>query len=716
MSNNKQVSRRKFLVRAGIGTLGVVALGTLVFRNSVRRKIYELSETLVPPYSGTGTEANLWFEITKDNQVIIYSPKVEMGQGLFTGLAQIAADELDVDIAQIQVVAAATITGIVDGLSTGGSISVASLWQPLREMAATIREMVKGEAAKKMGLEASSLTTSKGIVSGGGKEMTYAQAVADVTEWKLPKTPELRSIKHYKHVGKPIKRVDLVPKVLGDPIFGMDAEMPGMLHACIVRKEHIGATLKSVDASKAEQMPGVVKVVKMEDWVGIVATSFPEALAAKEKLTIEWDIPKVWTEAEIKDMLQVGKGDKMITQKSGAALDPEAEGVVSIEFSSPLGAHAQIEPNGAVANVKDGKATIIMSTQVIGLTQKQVAKALDMPVENVNIIPTYLGGGFGRRLDTRHAIEAAQLSQAVGKPIKYFFTRKEEFQHDQFRPPTHHIMRGKLNAEQLLEGLEHHYASGDVIINAPLFPAALNKVMGTDLGAMRGGNIMYDKVPNHRAVQWHTTLPFATSSWRSLGLLANTFAIESFVDEMAIKANKNPVAFRLAHISDEENGKRLKTVIQKAGEFYKDGVNNARAMGFAASIDAGSPCAQVVEVSIENNEIKVHKVTCVFDCGIVVNPDQVKAQVEGCVIMGMSAAMYEKMTIEDGQLYPTIYGPYQMAMMRHAPREIDVILIQGADQPLPVGEPPLGPIGAAIGNALRRLTGKRMTDLPMRLV
>jgi isoquinoline 1-oxidoreductase beta subunit len=716
MSNNKQVSRRKFLVRAGIGTLGVVALGTLVFRNSVRRKIYELSETLVPPYSGTGTEANLWFEITKDNQVIIYSPKVEMGQGLFTGLAQIAADELDVDIAQIQVVAAATITGIVDGLSTGGSISVASLWQPLREMAATIREMVKGEAAKKMGLEASSLTTSKGIVSGAGKEMTYAQAVADVTEWKLPKTPELRSIKHYKHVGKPIKRVDLVPKVLGDPIFGMDAEMPGMLHACIVRKEHIGATLKTVDASKAEQMPGVVKVVKMEDWVGIVATSFPEALAAKEKLTIEWDIPKVWTEAEIRDMLQVGKGDKMITQKSGTALDPEAEGVVSIEFSSPLGAHAQIEPNGAVANVKDGKATIIMSTQVIGLTQKQVAKALDMPVENVNIIPTYLGGGFGRRLDTRHAIEAAQLSQAVGKPIKYFFTRKEEFQHDQFRPPTHHIMRGKLNAEQLLEGLEHHYASGDVVINAPLFPPAMNKAMGTDLGAMRGGNIMYDKVPNHRAVQWHTTLPFATSSWRSLGLLANTFAIESFVDEMAIKANKNPVAFRLAHISDEENGKRLKAVIQKAGEFYKDGVNNGRAMGFAASIDAGSPCAQVVEVSIENNEIKVHKVTCVFDCGMVVNPDQVKAQVEGCVIMGMSAAMYEKMTIEDGQLYPTIYGPYQMALMLNSPREIDVILIQGAEQPLPVGEPPLGPIGAAIGNALRRLTNKRMTDLPMRLV
>ena len=715
MSDNKKVSRRKFLVRGGIGTLGVLALGTFVLRNPMRRRIYEMAESIVPPYSGSGTEANLWFEITNNNQIILYSPKVEMGQGVFTSIAQIAADELDVSLAQIQVVGAATATGVVDALSTGGSLSIASMWQPLREMAATMREMVKREAAKKMGVEASSLTTSNGMVSWNGQNMTYAEAVADVTEWDLPKTPELRSPKNYKFVGKPIKRVDLEAKILGDPIFGMDAEMPGMLHACIIRKGHIGATLKSVDASQAEKMPGVVKVVKMDDWVGIVAESFPQALAAKNAVKVEWDIPKTWTEADIKELLQVGKGNKMITQKSGSALDPEAEDVISMEFSSPMGAHAQIEPNGAVADVKDGSATVIMSTQVIGLTQGQVAKALDIPIENVNLIPTYLGGGFGRRLDTRHAIEAAQLSLAVGKPVKYFFTRKEEFQHDAFRPPTHHIMRGKMNKEGLLEGLEHHYASGDVVINMPLFPAAMNKAMGTDLGAMRGGNIQYDKVPHHRAVQWHTTLPFATSSWRSLGLLSNTFAIESFVDEMAIKAGKDPVAFRLAHISDEGNSKRLKAVIQKAGEFYKEGLNNGRAMGIAASIDTGSPCAHVVELSIENNEFKVHKVTCVFDCGIAVNPDQVKAQCEGSIIMGMSAAMHEKMTIKEGQLYPIIYGPYQMAMMRHAPKEIEVILIEGADKPLPVGEPPLGPIGAAVGNAVRRLTGERLTDLPMRL-
>ncbi|MEZ4850903.1 MAG: molybdopterin cofactor-binding domain-containing protein [Bacteroidia bacterium] len=717
MAEKKKLSRRKFLVRGGLGTLGIIALGTVVFRNPMRRMTFEMMETMISPYSGSGTAANLWFEITKDNRVILHSPKVEMGQGTFTGLAQIAADELDVSIGQIQVIAAATETGIVDGMSTGGSLSIAQLWTPLREMAATMREMIKGEAAKQWGSDISGLTTKDGVVSGVGKTMTYAEIAANVTEWNIPDTPSLRSTDSYQHIGKPIKRIDLEPKVFGEPIYGMDAEMPEMLHATVIRPEHIGATLKSADTSEAESMPGVVKIVQIDDWIGIIAETYAQALAARRAVKTEWNIPKMWTEEELKDLLKVGNGDEMMTQSAGSAVDPQAEGVETMEFRSPIGAHAQIEPNGAVAHVKDGKATIILSTQVIGVTQKQVSEALDIPLENVNIIPTYLGGGFGRRLNTSHAIEAAKMSQAVGKPVKYFFTRKEEFQADTFRPPTHHILYGKLNKEGLLDSLEHHYASGDVAINSVIFPNMLHSMIGTDIGAMRGANIQYDLIPNHQAVQWHTKLPFATSWWRSLGLLANTFAIESFVDEMALKAGKNPVEFRLSQISDEGIGKRLKAVIQKAAETanYKDQPTNGRAMGIAASIDAGSTAAHVAEVSIENDEIKVHKVICVFDCGLAVNPDQVKAQCESAVIMGMSAAMYEKMTIKDGQLYPTIYGPYDMALMKHAPRELEVVLIQGADIPYPVGEPPMGPIAAAIGNAVRRLTGKRLTELPLKL-
>lgn len=713
----KKWSRRKFLVRGGLGTIGVLALGTYVFRNPMRRAIYDLAENTVLDYSGKGTQPNLWFEITKENKVRLISPKVEMGQGTFTGMAQLVADELDVSIDQIEVHAADTDSGVVDAMSTGGSMSINGLWNPLRELAATMREMIKAEASKQMGVDAQQLVTANGVVSVGENSKTYAEIAAEVSKWSVPKTPPLRSLKDYSVVGKPIPRIDLEPKVFGEPIFGMDAELPGMLHAAIIRPEHVGAKFKSADTVQAESMPGVVKVVQQQDWVAVIAESFPQALAAKQKIDVEWDVPKTWTEKEIRGMLQVGKGNKMETQIQGKALNPEAEDTLVMEFTSPIGAHAQIEPNGAVADVKDGKATVIISTQVVGITQKQVSTALGIPLENVNVIPTYLGGGFGRRLNTTHAVRAAQLSQEVGKPVKYFFTRKEEFQHDLFRPPTHHIMRGKLGSDGWLESLEHHYASGDVAINSLLLPGVANSMLGTDVGAMRGGNVMYDAVPNHRAVQWHTTLPFATSWWRSLGLLANTFAIESFIDELALKAGKSPVEMRLKALGEEERSQRIAAVIEKAAvaSNYQDQPANGIAMGIAASIDAGSPCAHVAEVSVDGNQIMVHKVTCAFDCGVAVNPDQVKAQCEGNVIMGLSAALHEKMTLKDGKLHPTIYGPYDMALMKHSPKEIDVHLIQGVDRPLAVGEPPMGPIGAAIGNAVRRLTGKRLTDLPMKL-
>ena len=713
---SKNISRRKFLVRGGLGTLGVLAVGTYVMRNPIRRKIIDFADSFVSPYSGTGTEPNLWFEITKDNTIILHSPKVEMGQGTFTGLAQIA-DELDINMNQIQVIAASTASGIVDGLGTGGSLSVASMWMPLREMAATMREMIKIEASKKLNIPVENLSTKDGIVSGNNQQINYVDAVKDVTEWDIPDTPKLKAVKDYKFVGKPVPRIDLKAKVFGDSIFGMDAEMDNMLHAVVIRPEHIGATFKSAKFGKAENMPGVVKVVQIDDWIGIVAKTYPQALAAKMEVDVEWNIPKKWTEEDIRTLISVGSGDEMLVQKEGDNLENDDEDILEIEFKSPLGAHAQMEPNGAVASYKDGKVTVILSTQVVGITQNQISKALDIDKENINIIPTYLGGGFGRRLNTSHAIQAVQLSREVGKPVKYFFTRKEEFQNDMFRPPTHHIMKGKLNKEGLIANLEHHFASGNVAIDSALLPDIANKVLGADFGAIRGGSIHYSAIENIRAVQWHKTLPFATSWWRSLGLLANTFAIESFVDELALKANKNPIELRLAQIKDNEEGVRLKNVIKKAQQEsnYSDAIVGGKAMGFASSTDTGTPCAQVAEVSIVDNKIKVHKITCVMDCGIAVNPDQVKAQCEGAMIMAMSAAMHEKMYIEDGQLQPTIFGPYDMGLMKHSPKEINVFLLQGVDKPLPVGEPPLGPIAAAIANAVRRLTGQRLTELPLKL-
>lgn len=711
----KKISRRKFFVRSAVGVsiaLGAGYLGLPLMRRGLASYI----NTADLAYMGDTSTPQLWFEVTAGNQIILKSPKVEMGQGSFTGLAQIAADELEVDISRMQVVHADTASGNIDGMSTGGSTSISGLWHPLRELAATMREMLKNEAAKQWQLEATSLSVVDGVVSGNGQSMTYGEIVQNVEEWTIPETPPLKDISAYKFVGQPIPRLDLRDKVIGAPIFGMDASLPDMLFGAVVRPELIGARFVSADTRVAESMPGVVQVVKEADFVGVVATSRMTAERAKEAIDVTWDTGRTWQSEDIEAMIRVGLGDPVTIQKQGNAprILNQEDGVLTSEFTSPIGAHAQIEPNGAVAFAESDKATVIISTQVIGITRREVAERLGLDEEQVNVIPTYLGGGFGRRLHTPNAVQAAVLSKAVGKPVKCFFNRKEEFQNDTFRPPTHHVLRGKLSPDGRIEAIDHNLSSGDVMFGSPLLPAIVGTIAGADLGAWRGGMIQYRNIPNFEAVSWRVKLPFATSWWRSLGLLANTFAIESFMDELAIQAGKDPVQFRLDHIQDDKAGYRLKEVIKataaRAG--WQNGVIDGRAMGFATSTDANTPCAQIAEVSIADGEINVHKVTCVIDPGLAVNPDQVRAQCEGSIIMGMSASMFEKMEVRDGQLTPTIYGPYRMALMRHAPKEIDVVILENADAPGPVGEPPLGPIGAAIANAVFRLTGQRLRAMP----
>lgn len=714
MAISKKLSRRKFFVRGGLGTLGVLAVGTYLFRNPLRRQILKTVNAADPQYLGKGMQPTIWFEITKDNQVVVHSPKVEMGQGTFTGLAQMVADELEVDMNQITVVHASSALGNLDFFATGGSTSIASLWKPLRELAATMREMLRTEGAKLLGNSVEQVSAEAGMIIGTSSSMTYAAIAEKTSQWQVPDTPLLKSVSEYKFIGQPIPRLDLEDKVLGRPIFGIDVHLPNMVYGAVVRPTKIGASLKSVDFSKAKTMEGVVQMVQGEDFIGVVAETYTQAEEAKNAIKTTWMTQRNWQSKDIVEMTKVGKGDAFLLQKQGEEIKEE-QGVIHMEFQTPIGAHAQLEPNGVVADVTDKGATIYISTQVVALTRKEVAKALKIDEELVNVKPTYLGGGFGRRLHTPHAIQAALMSKAVGRPVKYFFSRQEEFQHDMFRPPTHHVLKGKLDNLGNILAIQHDLSSGSVAIGSPLLPAFLNTALGTDVGAIRGAFCQYLGIPSIRTVSWHVELPFATSWWRSLGLLANTFAWESFMDELAWRAKKNPIEFRVNHLTNDEAGNRLQSVIREAGAHsnYTDEVIEGKAMGFAASTDAGTPCAHVVEVSLENNRIIVHRVVCVMDAGLVVNPDQVKAQCEGAIMMGLSASLYEKMEVIDGELTPTIYGPYQMATLKDTPEIIEVILLQGIEIPGPVGEPPLGPIGAAIANALFRLTGKRITKMPL---
>ena len=712
-------SRRKFLVRSSVG-LGVVVGTGYLTRSIWRRYMAEFSNSFELPYQGSSMAPSVWFEVTTANEVILHSPKVEMGQGTLTGLAQIAADELGAEWEQMNVVQAETFSGNIDSFSTGGSTSISSLYTPVREIAATVREMIKNEAAKQWGTTKDQVKISNGAASYGGESKTFGQVAEGVSKWEEVSTPALKDPKNFRFVGKEMPRIDLKAKVNGEPIFGMDASMPGMLYGAVIRPSKIDAKLKSADSTEAERMPGVVKVVKEDDFVGVIANSYYEAENAKNTIKTEWEANKTWQYQDILENIKVGKGKPQTIQKSGSVsgVFDDADEVIEAEFTSPIGAHAQIEPNGSLAYVEGDQATVYISTQVLKITRKEVADRLGLKQANVNIKPTYLGGGFGRRLHTPNAVQAAVMSKAVGKPVKSFFTRQEEFQNDTFRPPTHHKLKAVLNENGLIEAIQHDLSSGAVAKGSPLLPPIAVSFMGSDLGAWRGGMFQYSGIPNYKAVAWQVELPFATSWWRSLGLLANTFAIESFLDELAIKTGKDPVDFRLSQIdTSKEAGFRLAEVIKAARDkaHYTDKIVNGRAMGFAASTDVNVPCAHVAEVSVEGKNIKVHKVTCAMDPGLVINPDQVRAQCEGSIIMGMSAAMFEKMDVVDNQLKPTIYGPYKMAMMRHAPKVIDVVLIQNHEAPGGVGEPPLGPIGAAIANAVFRLTGQRLREMPLTL-
>ncbi len=714
----KGFSRRKFVVRSAVG-VGVLLGTTWVTSPLWRRALADKVDKADPIYLGNTKDPVMWFYISNEGRVTLHSPKVEMGQGALTGLVQIAADELGVPIEHMDVVHAESMSGNLDQFSTGGSTTVSGLWQPLRELAATMREMLRMEAAKQMQVSADTLKVDNGTVSGNGRTLTFGEIVAHVEEWTIPKDAPLRDISEYQYVGKPVPRVDLEDKVMGAPIFGMDASLPGMLYGAVVRPTKIGARFVDANTMETVLMPGVVKVVKEKDFVGVVAETQLQAEMAKRTIKVKWETDRNWQTRDIEEMILVGKGKPIVIQKQGNSkrLLRNASEVITAEYKSPIGAHAQIEPNGAVAEVREDYAKVILSTQVVRLTRNEVADRLGLKKDQVNIVPTYLGGGFGRRLHTPHAMQAAVMARVVGKPVKYFFDRQEEFQHDTFRPPTHHVLKAVLSEDGMIEAMEHNVSSGDVMFGSPIIPDILQSILGSDAGAWRGGMIQYGAIPHHRAISWRVKLPFATSWWRSLGLLANTFAIESFMDELALKAGKDPVQFRLDHIQDDVRGFRLKEVIKAAAEKagFMDEVHNGRAMGFAASTDANTPVAHVAEVSVEGKQIKVHKVTCAIDPGLAVNPDQVRAQCEGCVIMGMSAAMFEKMEVVDGSLRPTMYGPYKMALMKHAPKEIDVVILENDDVPGAVGEPPLGPIGAAIANAVYRLTGKRLREMPLTL-
>ncbi len=712
-----RISRRGFLI--GLGATGAaVALGIKVGLPYARLQIAGFLDGLGGPPGGVDAPPTAWFEITADNKVRLFIPKIEMGQGVHTSLAQIGAEELEVAWEQVEVVQATTNSGLNDGSGTGGSNSVSSLFTPMREAAATLREMLRAEAAARLGVPAASLVVANGVftaVDNPEQAITYGELVQGKMTWDVPEEPpQLKPASEFRLIGQPIKRVDFAAKLTGEAVYGYDVRVPGMLYGAVARPPRLDAQLKKAAPGDAPNKSGVAQVVAEKDFAGVAAQTRREAYLGVAAMDLEWDEGTPWQQDELEAMVTVGEGTGVVIQKEGDAAANLQDGqIVLAEYRSPMAAHAHLEPQAALVDVQSDKVVAYVATQSPFVVRGGIAEELGRKEEEVEVIPTYLGGGFGRRLNVEVAREAARLSAAAGRPVHVGWNRQEEFRDGYFRPPTHSILKASLDGNGRIQAMEHQQASGDVAF--PFLPGVAGAVLGADFGAWRGAMITYD-IPHKRTVAWRCKMPIRTGWWRGLGLLPNTFAMESFMDEVAHAAGVDPLEFRLRHLPDTPLGQRFRRVLETAAENAGWGTPApaGRARGIACSVDVNTVVAQVAEVSVQDGQIRVHRVTAVMDPGLVINPNGAKAQTEGSIIMGLSSTLFEEVTVADGQVVPANFDRYPLITMKEAPA-VNVTLLESGEEPFGVGEPPLGPVAAAVGNAVFALTGQRLRQMPLRL-
>lgn len=715
----RKLSRREFLVALGI-TGGGLALGLKFGVPALRLANARGLDGAAGAPETFDAVPQAWFRITPDSQVTLLVPKVEMGQGIHTAFAQIVAEELELNWEQIDVRAIPT-AEIAEGQQgsgfTGSSNSVTSMFLPLLTAAATMREMLRNKAAEQLNVPAELLAIENGTVydiEQPDKGKTYGEIVAGVSEWIVPEaSPALKPVNRYRWIGKSQPRVDIEDKIAGKTSYGYDARLPGMRYGAVVRPPFIGAELISAAPGTAESSPGVVAVVTADGFAGIVAGSRLEARTALGSLNLRWSNGTRWQQEDLEAMVTVGQGYDTLIQREGAPDEDDFAGgnVIEAEYRTPFAAHAQLEPQAALANVLPDKVEIWMSTQAPWSVKRDVAEALGREEDEVLVYPLFLGGAFGRKVGTQVAVEAARLSAAVNRPVHVGWDRAEEFQNSFLRPPSNHRMRAKLDDTGSITSIEHQQASGDVAF--PFVPAFLSAILGADFGAWRGATIRYG-IPNRQTIAWRTEIPVPTGWWRGLGLLPNNFAVESFMDELAFAAGTDPIEFRLRHLPAGDMKSRYRKVLETAAR--KSGWGGllpaGHALGIAMCEDVGTIVAEVAEISLEAGRIRVHRVTAVVDCGLAINPDGVIAQTEGAIMMGLSSTLKEQITIRNGRVTAANFGGYPLLTMDEAPN-IDVTVIESGTSPSGVGEPPTGPIAAAVANALFALTGERVRSLPL---
>lgn len=662
---------------------------------------------------GTSTVApvdfNSYLAIAPDGTVSILSPNPEVGQGIKTAFPIIVAEELDVDWTKVKVLQAPLDTKRFERQVAGGSGSIPHSWQRLRKAGATARVMLMEAAAKRWSVPVGELTTDKGVVihAGSKRKATYGELASEAMQIPVPTDVKLKDKKDFKLIGTSIRNVDNKSIISGKPLFGLDTYREGMLIAMVQRPPAFGYKIKSVDANAAKAMPGIVDVVQFKDNVAIVGKSTWQVKKARAAVKVEYEKAEELESSSFHDKLfkeLLDSGNATVRRKDGdveAAFKGAAK-VVKAEYQCPFLPHSPMEPMNFFAHVKEDSAELIGPTQTPELARNETAKLLGIKPDKVTVDLTRMGGGFGRRLKADYVLDAVEVSRLVKAPVKVMWTREDDMTGGSYRPAVRYRFEAALDAQGNMIGYKLRGAS----INA----GNATREHNFPSGAVE--NLLIDSV-DHKS-------PITTGAWRAPITNFLAYAEQSFLDEVAQAAGKDPVQFRLDLLNKAKKSPtgdikydidRMIAVIKLAAEKSNWGKKKDVAQGFSVYFSHLSYVAQVGEVAMEKGKPVLKKIYAAADCGIVVNQSGARQQIMGGIVDGLGHAMYGKLTFQNGAPEQTNYNNYRMIRMNEIP-EIEVHFVDNGIDPTGLGEPALPPTGAAAANAFFKATGKRLYSQP----
>jgi isoquinoline 1-oxidoreductase beta subunit len=708
MTAAAKISRRDFLDATATVGGGLILALTLPGRSGMSKSAATAQ---------AGAQLNAWLKISRDNSITVIVDRSEMGQGVYTALPMLLAEELEIDLNAIRLEAAPVGDAYVNpgngGQVTGTSNSVQDAWDKLRTAGATARTMLISTAAKRWRVEPAACAAKNGAVTGPqGRMLTYGELADAAAKEPIPKDVKLKAKTSFEIIGKSRARLDTPAKVDGSAEFGLDVTLPGMLYAALAQSPVLGGTVAQLDSTAAGKMPGVRKILSTASGVVVVADHFWQALKARNALHISWDpganvaLDNAAIHAVLKKTAASDAGLSARADGNAAAALKSAARRLNAAYYLPLLAHATMEPMNCTADVKADGCDLYVGTQVQQVAQTTAATAAGLSPAQVRVHTTLIGGGFGRRLDIDFIPAAVEASKAVGAPVKVIWTREDDMTHDTYRPPAYEEVSGGLDASGKLSAWKLHITSPS--ITARMFPP----VKGVDDSVIEAAvNNLYD-VPNLAVSYSRQEIGIDVGYMRSVSHAPNCFVIESFMDELAAASGQNPLDFRLRHLA---NKPRQRRVLQQAAERAAWGkAAPGRHQGIALMEGYTTHLAQVAEISIVGGELKVHKIVCVVDCGQMVNPRIVESQIESAIVFGLTAALWGEVTLVGGRVQQTNFNNYRLLRHNELP-QLDVHLVDSDEAPGGIGEAAVPLVAPALCNAIFTATGKRLRALPIGL-